>query len=133
MRFLTTVARPSGRTSRRASSTDAKPAVAARAFLADHGSLFGIDNQARELRTERTKVEAHGRSFVRFQQVHEGVPVMGGELVVQLDGQGNTVATTGEVLPDAHARRRARRRGADRAAACARPRREGARRRRGRA
>ena len=99
VRYLTTLrGHPVPRPAR--IEADAKPAVAARAFLADHGSLFGIDSQARELRTERTRVEAHGRSFVRFQQVHEGVPVMGGQLVVQLDGQGNTVATTGEVLPD---------------------------------
>jgi Zn-dependent metalloprotease len=98
-RFLTTVrGRPVPRPARIAD--DAAPAVAARAFLADHGSLFGLKSQARELRTERTKRETKGRAFVRFQQVHEGVPVMGGELVVQLDGQGNTVATTGEILPD---------------------------------
>jgi Zn-dependent metalloprotease len=97
--FLTTVrGHPVPRPRRIAAG--AKPAVAARAFLADHGSLFGIDSQARELRTERTRRETQGRSFVRFQQVHQGVPVMGGELVVQLDGQGNTVATTGEILPN---------------------------------
>ena len=37
---------------------------------------------------------------MRFQQVDGGVPVLGGELVVELDGARNTVATTGEILPD---------------------------------
>ncbi len=41
-----------------------------------------------------------GRAFVRFQQQYAGVPVLGGELIVQLDGQRNTLSANGEILPD---------------------------------
>jgi Zn-dependent metalloprotease len=99
VRFLTTargrpIPRPAGLT------RTAPPEAAARGFLAEHGSLFGLDNQAHDLRAMRTRAGAAGRSYVRFQQVHRGVPVLGGELVVALDGARNAVATTGEILPD---------------------------------
>ena len=44
--------------------------------------------------------EAAGqRSFVRFQQVQEGIPILGAELIVQVDRTGNIVSANGEVLP----------------------------------
>jgi Zn-dependent metalloprotease len=99
VRFLTT---PRGRPIPRppALPRTAAPEAAARGFLAEHGALFGIESEARELRATRTRSGAAGRSFVRFQQLHRGVPVLAGELVVELDGARNIVATTGEILPD---------------------------------
>jgi bacillolysin len=73
--------------------------VAAREFLATYGPLFGIENQADQL--EVMKIQTTGdRSFVRFQQVTEGVPVLGGELVVQLNTRQDVLSVNGEILPD---------------------------------
>jgi bacillolysin len=71
----------------------------ARGFLDRYGSLFGLRDEATELRTIRSEPADHGGTTVRFQQVYQGVPVMSGELVVNLDDAGNVVAAGGEVLP----------------------------------
>jgi Zn-dependent metalloprotease len=78
---------------------NAAPEEAARAHLAKLGQLFGIHNQARELRAEGSEVLAGGRANTHFQQVHEGVPVLGGELNAQVDDANNLLVATGEILP----------------------------------
>ena len=52
--------------------------------MAEYGKLFGIADQARQLRAEGAEEAGKDRSVVRFQQVHENVPVLG-ELNVQVD------------------------------------------------
>jgi bacillolysin len=79
---------------------DAPAVPAARAHLANYDKLFGIRDEAQELRTEKAKKVGKGRSVVRFQQVYKDVPVLGGELNVNLDGSNNLLVANGEVLPD---------------------------------
>jgi titin len=69
----------------------AGPEAKARGFLASYAPMFGIDDQATQLRVTHARADA-----VRFQQVVGGVPVLGGELAVDLDAQGNVLAATGE-------------------------------------
>jgi hypothetical protein len=85
---------------------DAPPEAAARAFLAEYGPLFGLSDQAQELAVLRQQEVEGGRAFMRFQQVHspfgdlrQGVPVLGGELIIQLDADRNVVSANGELLP----------------------------------
>ncbi|MEI9477004.1 MAG: M4 family metallopeptidase, partial [Deltaproteobacteria bacterium] len=73
---------------------------AARGFLSKYGSLFGLTDHARELRVMHTKKTDRGRSFVRFQQSHSGIPVLGGELIVQVSSSNNIVSAQGKILPD---------------------------------
>lgn len=75
------------------------PAPVARAFLDRYGRDFGIRDQAAELRVTSVDRVTGGRSAVRFQQLHQGVPVLGGELIVNLDPSGNLLSASGEVLP----------------------------------
>src|SRR5215208_2106221 len=79
---------------------NASPEAAARAHLAELGELFGIQNQASELRAEGSTESDGGRASTHFQQVHEDVPVLGGELNVQVDDANNLLVATGEVLPE---------------------------------
>ncbi|MFZ3065949.1 MAG: M4 family metallopeptidase [Nitrospirota bacterium] len=79
--------------------SDAAPEDAARAFLSTYGKLFGITNQKQELAVMREKTIDGNRSFVRFQQKHNGIPVLGGELNVQTDAGKNIVSANGKVLP----------------------------------
>ena len=72
----------------------------ARGFLATYGPLFGTDEPGRQLRATATKDADRGRSSVRFQQLDRGVPVIGGELVVNLDRQRNVLSANGELSPD---------------------------------
>jgi bacillolysin len=76
----------------------ASPRQVAQTFLARQGSAFGISDPASELRP-RAETRSRGRSTVRFQQVHGGVRVLGGELVVNLDEGGNVLSANGEVVP----------------------------------
>ena len=69
---------------------------AAQAFLDIYGVLFGLENGAQELLPE-TLAATDERSIVRFQQVIQSVPVLGGELNVQLDSGNNIRSANGEV------------------------------------
>jgi bacillolysin len=73
---------------------------AAAPFVAEYGSLFGLRDPLRELSVKSTESTPQGRSFVKYQQVSAGVPVVGGELVVQTDKAGNLISMNGEVLPN---------------------------------
>ncbi|MGV9264926.1 M4 family metallopeptidase [Kitasatospora sp. NPDC003701] len=62
------------------------PAEAARAHLAAHPDRYRVDpGQLTEVGAER---DADGRSTVRFQQYHGGVPVLGAQYLVHLTGEG---------------------------------------------
>ncbi|MEX1343606.1 MAG: M4 family metallopeptidase [Candidatus Limnocylindrales bacterium] len=97
---------------RRLSAADARGK--ARKFVDRYGSLFGLADPAAELRlreTARNLAPASGstgaagagrpNATVRFDQVRRGVPVMGGEIVVQLTEDGAVLSAAGEVLPSA--------------------------------
>ncbi len=82
-----------------AAPNGASPPAAARAFLEDNAKAFGLDDASRELRVEATDDLANGRSSVRLQQLHRGVPVIAGELVVNLDRRDDVLSVSGEVAP----------------------------------
>jgi Zn-dependent metalloprotease len=105
-RFLTT---RSGNPMRQPASLPAgsSPEAAARSFLAVYGGLFGTSGAADELKLlkESTQAPQDGgegalRRFLRFQQLYQGIPVLGGELVVQLDAALDVLSVNGELLPD---------------------------------
>ncbi len=94
----------------------------ARQFVQRYGQLFGLQAPGRELRVGETR--RHSASLgapggglsaattaaavredttVRFEQVRDGVAVMGGEIVVQLAADGAVLSAAGEVLPSAAA------------------------------
>jgi Zn-dependent metalloprotease len=77
----------------------ATPELAARTFLGSYGPLFGLRDAAREL-TVMQQEALPGRSFVRFQQRYQGVPVLGGELIVQTDPRRAVLSVSGEIQPD---------------------------------
>jgi Zn-dependent metalloprotease len=81
-------------------SAGGSPEAAARGFMAVYGELFGLRDQDQELALMRVRAADRGRSFVRFQQVYQGVPVVAGELIVQTDAANNVVSANGEILPD---------------------------------
>lgn len=81
-------------------SATAPPEEAARAYLSKFGSLFGLRSQSRQLRAEETGEAGGGRSLVHFQQIHEEVPVLGGELNVQVNDVNELLVANGEILTD---------------------------------
>ncbi|MCC7361356.1 MAG: M4 family metallopeptidase [Anaerolineales bacterium] len=77
----------------------ARAESAARQFLSQYGALFGLGAQD-GLSVLRNARRDTGRSYVRFQQTYQGVPVLGGELIVQLDAAQAVEVVIGEALPN---------------------------------
>ncbi len=65
------------------------------------GALFGLKDVSLELRLlpQALAPDATGDRIVKFQQVRDGLPVLGGELVVVLDSAGALRSVLGETLP----------------------------------
>jgi hypothetical protein len=53
-----------------------------------YGPQFGIQDPERQLMVKDSKSTAKGRVTVKYQQVYEGVPVFGGELIVNMTNKG---------------------------------------------
>lgn len=71
-----------------------------RGYLAVYAPLFGLSGNAKQLRVMRQSSGENGQKGVHFQQLHNGIPVFGGELIVQMDANGNLLSINGEILPD---------------------------------
>ena len=69
----------------------------AAAFLQAFGSRFGIGDPAKELVVMRTNTDAVGNNSVRYQQIYQGVPVLGREMIVQTDPAQNVISASGKV------------------------------------
>jgi bacillolysin len=79
----------------------ATPARAAEGHLDRYGALFGVDRPGAQL--ERTDVVAtgDGSHVVRFTQTVDGLPVVGGELAVAVDAEGDLESVNGETTDPA--------------------------------
>ena len=90
------VERPTGKTVRsyRREQGGARPAWAesARArsleFLQQHGRLAGLREPAAELEFVRVAEDDLGLTHVRLEQVHQGVPVFGRQIITHMDASG---------------------------------------------
>lgn len=76
----------------------ATPSAAADAFMARHGDLFGVSGAGRGL-TVSAVVPDDDRTFVRYQQTYRGLPVLAGELIVQVGPQRQIVSVAGRTSP----------------------------------
>lgn len=83
------------------------PQTAARRFLREYGSLFGVASPGRDLQLTRTRPTGD-RTFVRFGQRVDGFPVLGGELVLQIGPGGEVISARGETSAGLLAGTRAR-------------------------
>ncbi len=82
-----------------AAPTAAPPSNVARSFIDHYGPLFGVANPASDLTQLRVFTSESGNSAVRFQQRYLGLPVLAGELAVQVGADGSVLSTSGETLP----------------------------------
>lgn len=93
----------SGQTVRATESANAASAeLAANAFMAQCGAMFGIENASNNLSVTRERTTEDGRTSVHYQQLYDGVPIFGGELIVNVDAQRNVTSASGEALPNLH-------------------------------
>ncbi|MEQ1728409.1 MAG: M4 family metallopeptidase, partial [Vicinamibacterales bacterium] len=75
------------------------PEEVARRYFDTCGSLFGATNPRTNLAQLEATTDVDGRSVVRLQQLHRGVPVIGGEIVVNLAADKSILSVTGKLLP----------------------------------
>jgi Zn-dependent metalloprotease len=75
------------------------PETRAVANLEMYAREFGIRDVSRELRVMRS-TNAEDRLTVKYQQVYKDIPVMAGELIVNMKGNGGLLSINGEVSPD---------------------------------
>ena len=61
------------------------PSVAARRFIDRYGPMFGVAEPSADLAEVSTFQAASGVTAVRYQQRHQGVPVLAGQIAVQMD------------------------------------------------
>ncbi|MGW8331051.1 M4 family metallopeptidase [Streptomyces sp. NPDC055897] len=81
-----------------APATESAP-EAARAYLAGKQGRYGIASPERDLEPVGTVTGGGGQETVRFQQKHQGVPVLGGQYLVRMekkDGQRVVTGTSGQ-------------------------------------
>lgn len=77
------------------------PAAIARGFLDENRSLFRLKSVSDELTVLRVEPDLQlPYSHVRLQQVHQGIPVFGRQLIVHLDGHEAITAVNGHFLPN---------------------------------
>lgn len=64
------------------------------------GPMFGLTHPQQEVRLESEETKRRGGSRHRYRQLHEGIPVLGGELLVNLDQFGRVISMSGEISRD---------------------------------
>ena len=69
--------------------------AAARSFVDHYGSLLGVADPGTELVESRRTAGEGGQTAVRYEQRTKGLPVVAGEVAVQVDGQGQVLSSTG--------------------------------------
>jgi Zn-dependent metalloprotease len=81
-------------------ASGAAPEQTARAFLREYGAGFGITDADKELSVMRTKSTVNQGSAVRFQQMYQNLPVIGGEFIVHQDAKRAVTCVIGEAMPE---------------------------------
>jgi Zn-dependent metalloprotease len=74
-----------------------RPADPAMALAKRFGPEFGLKDPERDLIRVKTESPGNGRLKVRYQQSYQGIPVMGGELIVNTNENGDLYSINGEV------------------------------------
>ncbi|MCB0125126.1 MAG: M4 family metallopeptidase, partial [Caldilineaceae bacterium] len=69
-------------------------------FATVYGPLFGVQNPQTDLAVTAAKTTTDGREITRFQQHYQGIPVLGGELLVQAKAEVGVIAAAGKILPE---------------------------------
>ena len=77
------------------------PAQNAHIIAQSYGPMFGIKSAETQLGLMKQATRPDGRSMVRYQQRHESIPVLGGEIIINLDGQQNLLSMNGETADTA--------------------------------
>jgi Zn-dependent metalloprotease len=73
--------------------------ASALAHLASYGSLFGLQDAAKETRLQKHRDAKDGQAMTRYQQMYQGLPVIGGELIINQTAQRKLSSISGKISP----------------------------------
>jgi Zn-dependent metalloprotease/ABC-type amino acid transport substrate-binding protein len=76
------------------------PGLAGRQAVERYASLFGVTRVDEEIRLVKDTIKPWRGSRHRYWQVFQGVPILAGELLVNLDESRRLISMTGEISPD---------------------------------
>jgi Zn-dependent metalloprotease len=77
----------------------ARPSDPAMALAKRFGSEFGLKDPERDLKEMKSDHSGDGRITIHYQQNYQGIPVLGGELIVNTNQNGDLYSINGEVSP----------------------------------
>jgi Zn-dependent metalloprotease len=77
----------------------AAPEAQAAALWQNYGSVFGIQDPARELALTASEKDAFGLTHLAYQQTYQGLPVFGAQLKAHFNRQGQMAAVNGLFVP----------------------------------
>src|SRR5215212_9292817 len=77
-----------------------RPQNPAMALAKRFGPEFGLKNPERDLKEIKNSRAEDGRATTRYQQHYQDIPVMGGELIVNTNENGDLYSMNGEVSAD---------------------------------
>jgi len=69
----------------------------ARNFIGEHGQAFGVRSGAVDFAVKKSR-KSDGRNYGRFQQSYSGIPVFGGEMIIQLNDDGDVKYAFGDIM-----------------------------------
>jgi DNA-binding beta-propeller fold protein YncE len=61
---------------------------------------FGLKNPSQELKLLKSEQDSNGKDVVHYQQMYKGVPVIAGEMIVNMNANGELLSISGEVSSD---------------------------------
>ena len=82
------------------SSSLGPPIDPAMALAKRFGPEFGLKNPEGDLTEMRAHRPGNGLVTIRYQQSYQGIPVIGGELIINTNESGDLYSMNGEVSPD---------------------------------
>jgi hypothetical protein len=68
-------------------------------IIDQYADALGLSNPSQELRLEKAE-SFDNRTMLRYQQVYRGIPVMGGDLILNTQGEGYLLSLSGELSPE---------------------------------
>ena len=74
--------------------------IAGMAAVKHFGPMFGLVRPEQEMRPVSEKIKRRGGSRHRYRQLHKGIPVLTGELLVNLDEYRQLISMSGEISID---------------------------------
>ncbi|GAB4216694.1 MAG: hypothetical protein Fur007_17250 [Rhodoferax sp.] len=73
--------------------------VVASQHLQKHAALFGLSDPATQVQLKKHFDEPDGHAMSRYQQIHQGLPVIGGEVIVNQNAKRQLTSISGRTAP----------------------------------